>query len=507
VIYSAEKKRLFHELVIRGTKIEGFDALAKAIGISVPDSMLTRWRTRFYSALPVQFNATPLLVNRFCVGADPEFIFAKKAKVNSFGERVPVEYVHAETLDLSTLEAFGADMSGRQAELRAYPSRSVLKVVASMMDEMRWLNEAKSLDNYDWIAPAIFSRDGVGGHVHIGRKRPHSETVIQSLDGLTRMLLASKMFDGKGQESRHANTGYGRYGDYRRQAHGFEYRTMPSWLCTPWCAYLTLVLAKLAVLENFLEIQTPKGKPELVILNLLRAYQGVDDDARIALTAMQLHGMPVFHSTDFKPHWGIPTSTNSKFKETQYFPPVIEPADSSVRQLFNALTAATPIPRELPEPTWRPITLPPSLAKVSAQAHAYGTADVAMGLIGLKGVSIARGDAHTLHISDYGSKLDSEKIKKKCQSFVTLKHIACRYSPQPAVANVELTVYVPANVYNNASHAANGEMISELRELLADSGLFPIARYADYKRLLEPKVASEKKKDTGVIGKIVFKTV
>jgi hypothetical protein len=508
MIYAAEKKRLFHELIMRGTKEEAFDALAKEIGITIPGAMLTRWKKRFYSVLPVKYNSDPLLVNRFCVGADPEFVFMKKAHVDSYGERQPAEYMHAENLGLTTLQAFGADMSGRQAELRAYPSRSVLEVVASMMDELRWLNESKNLDKYEWIAPATHQRDGVGGHIHIGRKRPHSESVIASLDGLTRMLVASKMFDSKGQEARVANTGYGRYGDFRCQTHGFEYRTMPSWLCSPWCAYLTLVLAKLAVLENFVEMNTPKGKPELIILNLLRAYQGVDDDARIALAAMEQHGMPVFHKEDIKKAWGVPPSTKSKSKFNSYFPPVIAPSETSVQELFQHLTSdMQPIPARLPNPTWEPFLLPENIDAVGAQTHMYGTTDVAMGLVASVHSNIQRGNKNEIHVITYGHKLDTEAMTKYCLKYPSLKGLSRRYSSRSAEGGQpQIIIYVPTDTYNQNTHAVNGELVSELREFLADSGLFPIARYREYKKLLQPMVVVEKKKPEGVIGKVVFAT-
>lgn len=505
VIYSAEKKRLFHELIIRGTKEDGFDELVKNMGVAVPDSMLSRWKKRFYSALPVVFNPSPLLVNRFCVGADPEFIFIRQSSVNSHGERLLPQYTHAEDLGLTTLEAFGADMSGRQAELRAYPSRSVLEVVASMMDELRWLNASKNLNKYDWIAPAYYQRDGVGGHVHIGRKRPHSQSVIQSLDGLTRMLVASKMFDGKGQETRRASTGYGRYGDYRRQTHGFEYRTMPSWLCSPWSAYLTLVLAKLAVLENFVEINTPKGQPELIILNLLRAYQGVDDDARIALAAMERHRMPIYHKEDIKKAWGV-SSAIQKTEKHSYFPPVIAPSSATIRQLFEFLTQGVEISATIPEPTWEPFLLPTKFSRVNAQVHAYGTTDVAMGLISSVSVTINRGNHGELQIINYGCELEAKAITAACLKFPTLKGLSRRYTVSASEGRPAISINIPGNVYNQTTHAVNSELVSELREFIADSGLFPIVRYTKYKQLLEPKSVVEKKKDGRVIGKVVFAT-
>src|SRR6266446_1625709 len=159
---------------------------------------------------------TPRLCNRFKLGADPEFTFQGKDG----------SYIYAENLGLTTLTGFGCDMSGRQAEIRAYPSRFALEVVASIADSLRWMGGVENgvTLGLNWQATAFNGKDGCGGHIHFGRRRPQ----LRERQTLT-----------PGH--------YGKAGDIRVTNHGYEYRTPSTPLSSPWLTYFTLVVNKLMV--------------------------------------------------------------------------------------------------------------------------------------------------------------------------------------------------------------------------------------------------------------------
>jgi hypothetical protein len=263
----------------------------------IPTELTAKWVSRFYKSPKINSLPRSLrLVNRFMVGADPEFTFA---------DSVTNEFVHASHFQLHVGPAFGADLAGRPVELRPAPSRFALDVVASILSELRWMAlTVPATLSYSWISRPYVSRDGIGGHVHFGRKRgrirkdedaPRYELTgqvkeeIEGLDQLTRILEASILLK-EDFVKRSRDTVYGKFGDIRPQRHGYEYRTLPTWLSSPCMAYLVLVLSKLVVYN-----------PELIkriafntntIRNLLAYYKGMDDDALIAFNALKLFGLP-----------------------------------------------------------------------------------------------------------------------------------------------------------------------------------------------------------------------
>lgn len=468
-----EKRRLIQEVVANCVEEKDFLTFANKQGVNASPKMLAKWKDRFFTAQQSTFVTEPKLINRFMVGADPEFAFLQKAYVKTYGISADA-YIHAKTLGMSVAEPFGADLSGRQAEVRAHPSRFVLEVVASLCDTLRWMTAAYPANDYFWYAGAMIGADGCGGHIHIGRRRPGHMDAIKCLDKLTSIMIYEKIgIDSSGAQKRAAATLYGRSGDFRTQPHGYEYRTMPTWLSTPLTAYLTMTWAKLAVLHDIrdfkIDIKTNTGYT--MLRNLLRAYADRDDDARLALGALNLFGIPRFDIADFKQNWGIPTNPAAIDPGRHYFPNTIRPVESTVRDVFEYLTKGAPLPKALPAPNWDPFKLPDNVHKLQMLQRTPGIGEVSAGLVS-HGVcvSISTGYKPGAIMLQYGKNINLPivEIKAFAQKLSSIKLIRAEFSPTQG----DITVNLPKNIA--VQYHADNKVVSDVRTLLSKSGLFPI---------------------------------
>lgn len=326
----------------------------------VPDRILARWKSQFMRVNGLNGIPTnPRLINKFTLGADPEFLF-----LDQFGG-----VMQAQHYGLQAGLAFGMDTNGRLVELRPIPSRFALDIVASVLAELRWMSimVPETMGAGKWISDPYFSRDGVGGHVHFARKR--GEKVIREecakLDKLFYAFMQMGFYDKESCRNRSNETHYGRFGDFRVQKHGYEYRSMPTWLQTPLHAYLAIVLSKLILLPDSplmdaLKILGPKAKPaqyEEALLNMLRFYKGQDDDALIALRALEVHGWPKSkQQEDFRPAWGIMYGTRES--KPTVIPDMITPSEADRSAIFNYLTQGSVISPVEPIVTWAPTNYP-----------------------------------------------------------------------------------------------------------------------------------------------------
>jgi Phage phiEco32-like COOH.NH2 ligase-type 2 len=491
MIYSDEKRRLYELVINNNVKQSQFIKFAHSQAVAVPDDILNKWCENFYTIKPVSYTTNPRLVNRFCVGADPEFVFIHQGG-----------YINSSAYGLNTLEAFGSDMTGRQAELRTYPSRSVLEVVASIIDSLRHMSVAcPQTVNAQWLALAQVGNDGCGGHVHIGRKRPDMKESIPSLDELSKLLIKQNVVHNETSKARIRNTKYGRDGDYRKQPHGFEYRTMPTWLDSPWSAFLTLTLSKLCILHKLTDVNGTKNA--ITIENLLRAYANIDDDANIALQCFIRIGWPICTGTDFKTHWGISSYVHQeKPRERYYYPPIIVPSKSTSKELFNHLcTGSNLIPTVSPEITWSPWKLDKDIHKINVIPHFAGLPEIAMGLLS-KGIQCNFNLYSTpnspkemvIHYPEKKINLDEHLIRQ----------IAMKYDIPLTIKNAQvgnLCFYMPINIAKD--YVVDGDRVSAIRALLFKSGCFPLARYEDIEKLSVASFYEVKKNEPQLLGKFV----
>lgn len=408
-----------------------------------------------------EYPRTARLVNRFKIGADPEFIFEDTAG----------RYMYAENLGLTTLRGFGCDMSGRQAEIRAYPSRFALEVVAGIVDSLRWMATAHPFTGaYNWVAKAYNGKDSCGGHMHFGRRTAKTAQDIKVLDEVTRYLVGSNILNCNSfhlrQEYGH---NYGAMGDFRQAAHGYEYRTLPTEMANPWLAYFTLVFAKLSVYEGCASL--------LSLAALLQKYRDIDDDAAIVLKALAIHGLPKDSTEDFKCTWGVAVCEQAlvgfrgSSLENDYYPSIIKPEEQTCQELFMYLTEGYALPKRHPKVTWDPYNLPLTVHPVTVQPHALGHLhDVGMDLLCYKeSVYLQYTDRPYLTFNPgKHSCLPSQEIKqafKKTLGQVRIKE-----------GNGEtLYIGVPKDIKDSK------EKCKVLKDLLSNTELFPICKAKDYR--------------------------
>lgn len=362
--WSKQKTEFLKIAIANGISHPGQIAEAFPLGYNVPQAKIEKWLTRLL-ANPSEFSTQRRYINRFMVGADPEFIFQairSDEDAQTYLSRQP-----AKDLGLKQGPAFGADNNGRLAEIRPAPSRSVIEVCASILDTFRWMAIlAPETLKYQWACGAWQFEDGLGGHVHFGRKRPHRDAEIAGLDDLQAMTLALGMFpmaevSRRRQPDGRGNHAYGLPGDFRHQRHGYEYRTWPSWLDSPSFAFLIMTLSKLVVHEpGLLRFQRNVKSQNIAqqIKNFLAYYKNLDDDARLALCVLQ-RGIPRHIGGDFRGRWGIGLlGLDPELVKPSYVPLSIRASKDGIAQVFAHLLTGKPLAFQTPTPTWTPSSIP-----------------------------------------------------------------------------------------------------------------------------------------------------
>ena len=379
----------------------------------VNPKVLRDWEHKFYKCPVPEFNPSPRLVNHFKIGADPEFVFEIPGlgDLRLDGTR-DGRRIEARALGMKTGLFMGADQNGRLAELRPKPSKSCLKVLASLLAEMRWGLHAygPKLQDASWRCNPFMFADGLGGHIHFGRKRPTRPQEVDALSALYDAVFKFSLYESKEQAMRQKGDALGqKYGlpdDYRPQAHGYEYRAFPSWLDNPWLSYFMLVTAKLAVHDPALvrawhRLETPNPA---VLGNLLAYYKGRDDDAWLAYYALREHGMPRHIGGDFRKRWGLNYPALKKF-DIKAWPGAIEADLETERECFNTLLHKVPLAPRTPCITWKPSKPPEGYAMLLEHTDTYrkkGLGEIVYDLCSCttQPCQIEVADAGFLHVSE-----------------------------------------------------------------------------------------------------------
>ncbi len=296
---------------------------------------------------PGLFKGNGRRINRFMVGADPECVF----ETRNGG------MIHAVSVGLLPALAYGADQNTRLVEMRATPSRSTFEVVASLLATMRWMYRGcRPSQDLVWRAGAFAHSDGIGGHVHFGRKRTDRPSEVSALDGLAKVMRSAGLFPG-GEWTRRASGDqfsqrYGLYGDIRLQRHGYEYRTLPSWLSSPHLAFLVLTLSKLVVIDTEITRSWNENmmNPWALLTGLARFYAGRDDDAWMLYTLMGNPGLFIHTGGCFRWRWGL---TGRVAELPSMILPAVIPAQETDREDLMALfLGAQPLPMRELQPDW-----------------------------------------------------------------------------------------------------------------------------------------------------------
>jgi hypothetical protein len=499
VDFQDEKRRLFHTMIEEGNgplNLANTDVLCAKAGVHIPNELKEKWMKQLERVKLPESPENMRTLNHFFIGADPEFVMTGANN----------KYYSAQDFGLDTQRAFGADMSGRQAEIRAYPSRSCVEVVASILETLRWMNVFVANGDFLWKAPAYYGHDGIGGHIHFGRKRPYRAHEIKNLDLAVNLLLSAGVLDAEGQGCRRTNTEYGRASDYRLQPHGYEYRTMPTWLCSPEVAHLTLTIAKLTLLHKP-QFRFKVSAAQSQILALLATYKAFDDDAAIAYNFIQRWGMPSYVAKDFKAQWGIAPSMLCDRKYAQapqkyFIPEVIKPHQYTVETMFNYLTRLLPIATvDARNVTWDLFQLPRGVHNVQVQQHVTGLAEIGSGLVS-KGVK-AQVNYGTYDGSlriETPIPLDKSLIQKELQRRVPSFEGGLNYTYSSEFGT--LVFQFPAVIFEG--HVPSKKFCYGFRELISDPTLFPVCKGNKFNSVKWPESYGVEEKPIKLIGKRVI---
>src|SRR5271157_3918703 len=351
-----DQKRKFYRDICKWTPenlVELKRMLANPWGAE--DFRLERWWKKFHE-IPESIILGGRLVNHYMQGADPEFQLVRREEE---GDEEDNGLRHAELFGLKAGRAFGADNNGRLVEVRPKPSRNQLEVLGSIHDTLRWMYILlPTVRDLSWVCGAFLNGDGLGGHVHVARKREKlQEKEVQALDGIARLIEELRLFNKSQLDRRRQGDRFGQIygvpGDIRKQKYGYEYRTYPSWLDSPWMAYLHLVLTKLAIFDPEL-VNTATGNAKQHIKSILRYYRGTDDDAELAVWAMERMGLPINQGGDFKGRWGLGGYGKERI-EGVFVPDSIPASKGTLEELWGYFAEGKGIKTgQLLLPAWEP---------------------------------------------------------------------------------------------------------------------------------------------------------
>lgn len=240
-----------------------------------------------------------VVINKFLIGADPEFVALDG------GGRV----INGAVLGNGEI---GYDHSGRVLELRPEPAKGAYALVKKIRrllgdEKLRRLNAAK------FRAGARVGTESLGGHIHFG-VNPRDVAIgggaVDALDAVTRVLEHLDILP-KAECVNRRRGDYGHFGDVRT-SHGkdgqphLEYRTMASWLHDPKVAFLCLTAAKLAMCDPAGTLLNLKGATSFSkLMDWMHNYKSKDTNAARAYDKLggNHKNVLVDPDADFRVRW------------------------------------------------------------------------------------------------------------------------------------------------------------------------------------------------------------
>lgn len=179
------------------------------------------------------------------IGADPELVLHKNNNI------APANHY------FNSNDEFGCDGNNTIAELRPKPSSTPWGLVSYIAQLIDWGH--KEFPELKMQAGAIAFDYPIGGHIHFNT--PASPYKIKNLN-LLLGTLETHLYPSADLEKRRSN-GYGTPMSFRRKSYGIEYRAPVSWLTSPIIALVYLTLAKLAIVNDELDLtQTIPSKEQ-----------------------------------------------------------------------------------------------------------------------------------------------------------------------------------------------------------------------------------------------------
>jgi len=236
-------------------------------------------------------------------------------------------------------------------------------------------------------------------------------------------------------------------------------------------------------------------------LNVLNYYKDRDDDAKIAVLAIEEHGWPEGVSFDIRKAWGINKFLRSpKSLRNLYFPSTIKPNESTMKKLFKSLTSKKVFVFEnIPEVTWENFDLPIGIYNVRGNTHCYGSSEVAYNLVSKIDMVVGKdelGGVNTLSfvIPDGIVFPDKNLIKKWMMGYHSLRKTG---------VNVRTgdESYIKIGLPNVGQGEVNKEKCSQIRQLLLEHDEFMIRAGDKMKELLPMKILKKGLMVERVLGK------
>lgn len=177
----------------------------------------------------------------FLMGADPELALFKNGRLYSAN--------NIEGLD--TYGQFGRDGCGTIAELRPAPAEEPEQLVENLricLAEGR--QKYPAIRRCALLGGSCYAGHPIGGHIHFGIKKKFGAHIPGCLDSLLAQVVIPLESVSQALARRE---NYGRFGDWRTQRWGFEYRSLSSWMTTPQIALGVLSLAKVVATEALMD--------------------------------------------------------------------------------------------------------------------------------------------------------------------------------------------------------------------------------------------------------------
>lgn len=229
-------------------------------------------------------------IEKLTLGADPELILHKNGTVASANQY------------FNSSDEFGCDGNSTVAELRPKPSKTPWGLVSYIAQLIDWGH--KEFPDLKMKAGAIAFDYPIGGHIHLST--PASPAKISNLDAL--IGAVENLIYPSADIERRRTSGYGLPSQFKRTTYGIEYRTPVSWLTSPTIALVFLTLAKLAVINDHIDIQelmSDTRKTKKVLTHLPEYLDIIPEDCKMGLECIEeVINTPIEKwGDDIIPHW------------------------------------------------------------------------------------------------------------------------------------------------------------------------------------------------------------
>lgn len=250
------------------------------------------------------------LLNKFLVGADPEFAILHQGHAQQF--HTPY----------NPLSPWGLDHNNWVIEPHPKPALSIRELIQNL--RVSFNDFARVAPEGRWRAGAYIQAPErtitLGGHIHLDLPRC-TTAQRDALDLFTRHLEALDILPATECRNRRTSS-YGHFGDIRTEHGHFEYRTMASWLFSQRVTKVCLLGAKLIAVDPTAPEEVLGNSSEASVARLrafFERFKAKDDDADWILSGSLLHRkLNVRPDRDLRTVWRVePQAETPHWKQEQ----------------------------------------------------------------------------------------------------------------------------------------------------------------------------------------------